>query len=246
MVTDPMAAAVPESVVICGLGPSVRDYLTMCSSLGDRRKLAAETWGINSLGGVLQCDRLFHMDDVRIQEIRAAARPQSNIANMLGWMRTADVPIYSPRLHPDYPSLVEYPLQDVLNSCGYSYFNGTAAYALAFAIHLGVKQIGIWGCDYTYPNAHQAEKGRACLEFWIAHGLARGLDIRIPDSTSLLDSCEGQPLYGYGVLGSRDAHIETVDGKAVVTFTERQALPTADEIEAAYDHSRHPSPLIAS
>jgi hypothetical protein len=44
------------------------------------------------------------MDDVRIQEIRAAARPESNIATMLGWMRKHPGPIYTSRLHPDYPA----------------------------------------------------------------------------------------------------------------------------------------------
>jgi hypothetical protein len=32
---------------------------------------------------VLVCDRVFHMDDIAVQEIRAAANPDGNIAAML-------------------------------------------------------------------------------------------------------------------------------------------------------------------
>jgi hypothetical protein len=48
-----------------------------------------------------------------------------------------------------------------------AYFNSTAAYAVAYAIHMGVKKISVFGMDFTYPNAHDAEKGRACVEFWL-------------------------------------------------------------------------------
>jgi hypothetical protein len=78
---------------------------------------------------VFACDRVFHMDDVRIQQVRADAVPDSNIAVMLDWMKAHPGPIYTSRPHPDYPGLVRFPLQDVLNDLGTAYFNGTAAYA---------------------------------------------------------------------------------------------------------------------
>jgi hypothetical protein len=165
---------------------------------------------------------------------------------MLKWMRTHPGPIYTPRLHPDYPGLVEFPLEDVINNVGHAYFNSTAAYAAAFAIYLGVKRISLFGCDYTYPNAHHAEKGRACLEFLLGIASARGIEIGVSDRSSLLDTCEGvPPLYGYGALGSRDVQIDHEDGHARVTLIERHSMPSAAEIEAAYDHEQHPSPLVS-
>jgi hypothetical protein len=70
-------------IAILGLGPSVRQYLELTKRAGGRSAFCTETWGINALGDVFACDRIFHMDDVRIQEIRAAAKPDSNIARML-------------------------------------------------------------------------------------------------------------------------------------------------------------------
>lgn len=235
---------VPDHVAIIGLGPSAEAFMDHVKRLGGRHEFCDEVWTINSLGDVLQCDRVFHMDDVRIQEIRAVARPESNIAAMLKWLRRHPGPVYTSRIHPDYPGLVAFPLEDVINSCGVAYLNNTAAYAVAYAVHIGVKRITMFGCDYTYPNAHDAEKGRACTEFHLGIAKARGIRIGLPDKTSLMDAmCDEQDrLYGYDTL---DVALSGGDDQKVcVTFAPRENLPTADEIEARYDHSRHPNPQV--
>lgn len=235
---------VPEHVVILGLGPSLEAYADIAKRLGSRHALCDEVWGINGVGGVFQCDRIFHMDDVRIQERRAAAAPDSNIANMLGWMRKHPGPIYTSRAHPDYPGLVEFPLQDVINSCGFAYFNSTAAYAVAFAVHIGVKKIGLFGFDFTYKDSHKAEKGRACVEFHLGIAKARGIEIGFPSATSLMDANAptDERIYGYDTLdldmtGGGDEPVR-------VTMTPRASIPTADEIEHRYNHDRHPNRLV--
>lgn len=240
-----------KHIVILGLGPSLNQYVDLARRLGGRRKLGDEVWAINALGDVLACDRVFHMDDVRIQEVRAAALPKSNIAAMLSWLRTHPGPIYTSRLHPDYPGLVEFPLEAVLNDLGFPYFNSTAAYAVALAIHEGASTISLFGIDYTYANAHSAEQGRGCVEFWLGLAYQRGIEINVSEASSLLDTCRGgaERFYGYGRLGSRDVVIDEIPvgrGKitARVSYRERPSLPTADEIEAAYDHNRHPSPQL--
>ena len=236
--------AVPAPVVILGLGPSLEGYIDYVKRLGSRHAYADEVWAINAAADVIQCDRVFHMDDVRIQQIRANARPRSNISNMLTWLRTHPGPIYTSRLHPDYPGLVEYPLEAVINSCGIAYINNTAAAAVAFAVHIGVQQISLWGCDYTYANAHDAERGRACTEFHLGIAKARGIRIGLGNATSLMDACEHEAsgLYGYDTL---DLDISGGGDQPVqVRFTPKAVLPTAEEIERAYDHTRNPNPLV--
>lgn len=233
----------PKHVAILGLGPSSAQYVAIAKSLGGRRKYCDEVWGINAFGDVLICDRVFHMDDVRIQEIRAAAAPESNIAGMLEWLRKHPGPTVTSRLHPDYPGLVEFPLEDVINECPNGYFNSTAAYAVAYAIWLGVEKISLFGCDFTYPGAHDAEKGRACVEFWLGVASERGIKIVVPKTTSLLDALESQAkrFYGYDCV---DLAITREGERVKVAFAERETLPTAEEIEAAYDHSAHPNALV--
>jgi SAM-dependent methyltransferase len=231
------ATQAEKHICILGLGPSVTEYLELTKRLGGRHKIADEVWAINALGNVFDCDLVFHMDDVRIQQIRSEAKPDSNIAVMLDWLKTSRVPVVTSRAHPDYPALREFPLEDVLNTLGYDYFNNTGAYAVAYAIYSGATKISLFGMDYTYPNVGQAERGRACVEFWLGFARAHGIDIRLPTSTSLLDSQHvGQSrLYGYDGV---DILIhEQPDGTVRVGFTEKTELPTAEQIEKNYDHS---------
>lgn len=237
----------PAHVAILALGPSLEAYVDHVKRLGSRHAFADEVWAINAVADVIQCDRVFHMDDVRVQEIRAAAQPASNIAAMLPWLKRHPGPIYTSRPHEDYPGLVAFPLADVIRACcGVAYFNNTGAYAVAFAIYLGVRKISLFGFDYTYPNAHDAEKGRACVEFLLGIARARGIAIGLPDRTTLLDgvATQAERLYGYDTL---DVDL-SADGKGRVhvAFAEREQLPTAAEIEAHYDHALHPNRLVAA
>ena len=200
---------------------------------------------------MLRCDRVFHMDDVRIQEARAAANPNGNIAAMVRWLKRHPGPVYTSVPHPDYPGLVAYPLEDVLNrrhdsNGGAPYFNSTAAYAIAYAVHIGVKHLSLFGLDYTLPNSHQAEQGRACCEFWLGIAAARGIGISIPADSSLMDGCADprDRLYGYDCV---DVHLlGQEDGRVKVELTPRADIPTAAEVEARYDHRKHPNQLVRS
>lgn len=232
-------------VAILGMGPSLDQYVSVTRRAGGRRRYCDETWGINALGDVIACDRIFHMDDVRIQEIRARARPESNIAGMLAWMKTHPGPIVTSLAHPDYPGLEEFPLEAVLNKYPQGYFNSTAAYAVAYALQAGVTKLSIFGCDYTYPNAHDAERGRACMEFWLGLAAAQGVQLAVPRTTSLLDALHPQAerFYGYDCVA---LDITREDGQIRVGFANRETLPSADEIEARYDHSKHPNAQVTS
>lgn len=242
----PLPSPPPAHVAIVGLGPSAAQYDNVCKRLGGRHAFCDETWALNSLGDVLACDRVFHMDDVRVQQIRADAAPTSNIARMLEWMRTHKGPIYTSRPHPEFPGTVAFPLEAVANATGYAYFNNTAAYAVAFALYIGVKRISLFGCDYTYPNAHDAERGRACLEFWLGYAAARGVKIAMPRESTLMDALApfDERIYGYDTL--EVSLPQDASGKFRATFVARATLPTADEIEARYDHGVHPNRIVAN
>jgi hypothetical protein len=224
-------------IAILGLGPSVKQYLELTKRFGGRRAYCDQTWCINALGDVFACDRIFHMDDVRIQQIRADAQPGSNIARMLDWLKTTRIPVVTSQIHPDYPALEAFPLRDVLSRFPLGYFNNTAPYALAYALHVGATKVSLFGCDYTYDNVAQAERGRACLEFWLGIAAEMGVEIAMPKTTSLMDAYHtpAERFYGYDAVDltmSRNAA-----GELVIEQTNRVNLPTAEQIERSYDHS---------
>lgn len=228
-----------KHVSILALGPSLAGYTEIVKRMGGRQAFCDEVWGINAVGGIFQCDRIFHMDDVRVQERRAAAAPQSNIANMLSWLKLHEGPIYTSHVEPGYPGLVPFPLEEAIKDLGMPYFNSTAAYAVAFAIMNKVRQISVFGFDFTYQNSHKAERGRACVEFWLAAARARGISIKVGEGSSLLDVCEPfeNRVYGY------DGYEVSVYGDGRVEFNPKE-LPSAEEIEARYCHEQPTSPHL--
>ena len=178
------------------------------------------------------------------QEIRAAAAPHSNIAALLKAIKASSTPVMTSRKHPDYPALVEFPLEDVLNHLGHAYFNSTAAYAIAFAIHIGVKKISFYGIDFTYDNQHHGERGRACCEYWIGLCMADGIEIQLASKTALMDACAppAERLYGYD--GVDVIFKDGPDGELQLEF-QPKPLPSAEEIERRYDHTQPTNRLLA-
>jgi hypothetical protein len=219
-------------VAIVAMGPSADAYARHCAMSGSRLTQFDETWTVNCFGSIFHADRTFHMDDVRIQEIRAAGGNQL-IANTLKWLKEYRGTVYTSRAHPDYPCLVDFPLEEVLNSTGNMvYFNSTPAYAIALAIHMKVSRISIYGMDYTFNDKYRAERGRSCIEYWIGRATERGIEIAVPGETCLMDTNRPDKLYGYDtrlVSGMLQP-----DGSVKLKFTERETLPTAEQIEAAY------------
>ena len=218
----------PKSVAIVAMGASAQMYLAVAAQRGGRHEVAENTWAINGMGGVIEHDLLFHMDDCRLQESRTGTE---NIQCMLKWLRRHPR-FFTSKAYPEYPGAIEFPLEDVVNSVGSTYLNNTVAYAVAYAIHIGVNTLSVWGADYTYPDRHKAESGRGCVEFLLGIAAARGIAIQVPDKSSLLDADvppEWKP-YGYDAYHVR---FDEAGGRTVVTKDPKE-LPAPDEIEKRY------------
>ncbi len=229
----------PEHVAIVALGPSSTSFIRYAEGAGGSKAYCDEVWGINMNGGVLQCDRIFHMDDLKVQELRVeyGSGMSEKLKGMLAWMKEHPGPIYTSRAYPDYPGSVDFPLEDVIRSCGTPYFNNTAPYAIAMAIHLKVKMLSLFGFDYTYPDIAAAEKGRGCCEYWVGRAHERGIQLFVTPDSTLLDTCmpAAAKFYGYDMV---DLIVEIKDGDVKVDKKPRYKLrdKTIAEIERNYTH----------
>lgn len=227
----------PKSVAIVAMGDSSGAWTSAASRAGGRWSVCDEVWVINNLGGVLAHDRVFHMDDLAIQESRVEAQESSALAGMLQWMPHHPL-VYSSRAYARYPGVREYPLEWVLNRVKVDhYFTGTVSYAVAFAIALGVESIHVYGADFHYENPVKREQGRACVEFWLGVAEAKGITVHVPANTTLFDSRWGgrDVLYGYDTEWVRVEH----SGRYRVSRIPRkpEEVPTASEIAARYSHN---------
>ena len=216
-------------VALVALGHSCTEYMELTFGAGGRKRIFDETWGINAAGDVIHCDKIFHMDDVKVQELRAEAGNEK-VRAMLAWMKTHPGPIFTSKAYPDYPGLVEYPLEDVVNALGANYFNNTTPYVIAYAAFIGVKELFLFGVDYTYPNMQEAERGRACCEYWIRAAQERGCEVSVAANSTIMDAFKGK-CYGYDAV---DIEWKQEDGRFKPVMTPKE-LPTAEEIEKRYD-----------
>ena len=152
----------------------------------------AEIWTINYMGGQIRCDRIIHVDPVHSYLGHPIVR------DMCEFALKDNIPFYTSTPHPKYSNHVVYPFDRVSASLGgITYFNTSVAYAIALAMADGFNEIGLFGCDFSYPDVHMAESGRACCEFLMGIGTQRGIRFAVAQSSTLLDMYCRQAPYGW-------------------------------------------------
>lgn len=189
----------PKRVAIVAMGLSHRDYVLACASMGGRWAQFDEVWAINAMGGVIDCDLVFMMDTP--DYLTNKGETNLSLAGYKSWLSRVKVPVFTSFPNKDLaPTSVPYPLEEVLNDIRFPYLNGTVAYAVAYAILTEVKELSLFGCDYTYPgDKHGSESGRGNVEFLLGIAVSRGMDISVAQNSSLLDTNlpEREKFYGY-------------------------------------------------
>lgn len=154
--------------------------------------LNAEVWTINYMGAQIRCDRVIHLDPVHPYLGHPPVR------DMCEYALKDNIPFYTSHPHPKYPNHVIYPFDRVSASLGgITYFNTSVAYAIALAMADGYNEIGLFGCDFSYPDVHLAESGRACCEFLMGIGTQRGVRFAVGHTSTLMDMHCRQAPYGW-------------------------------------------------
>ena len=206
-------------IAIVGLGGSYADYIAarVASQEFD------EVWGINCIGAIIHVDKTFMMDPVSRFLDTNNAGTQTGVARQ--FLKTNKKPILTCALDKRVKHLELFPLKEVALELGYCYFNNTVAYAMAYAIWKKVKQISLYGIDYTYKNVSMAESGRACVEFWCAIAAAKGIKLEVAHRSSLLDTNvpDDEKLYGYHRLD--DPLVQTVQNGGLLITKQSEIKP---------------------
>lgn len=169
----------PDRVAIVALGPSCKTFLTESMSNRGMQSHFDEVWTLNRGFNAFRHDKLFVMDDFRWIE-------QHN-ENYAKFLENHDKPIITSTAYPEYPMSVPYPMVEVLDTIQDDVFAvNTVAYMVAYAIHIRVKEVYIYGADFVYPNGDTSEFGGQAVAYLC--GMMRGFDMIhiIPGSSTLL------------------------------------------------------------
>ena len=187
-----LTAPARKAVNIVAMGSSRNDYIA--TQLAENRPpllVDAETWTINYMAAAIYCDRIIHVDPIHAYEGHPVVR------EFLERALKHNIPFYTSWPHPKYPNHVVYPFDKVLQCLGVAYLNTSVAYAIALAMADGFNEIGLFGCDFSYPNVHVSESGRACCEFLMGIGSQRGIKFAVASSSTLMDMHTQQQPYGF-------------------------------------------------
>jgi hypothetical protein len=146
-----------------------------------------EFWGVNEMymaKEVKRIDVLFELHDY--DWIKEGKRHRDH----LKWLQEAKIPILMQRHYPDIPNSLPFPRQVLEEKYG-AYFTNTISWEIALAMHIGVKEIAIYGVNMATDIEYQSQ--RPSCEYYI--GWARGLGIKVylPPESDLL-KC----FYSYG------------------------------------------------
>jgi len=195
----PRDPALPKTVAIVAMGVSAIDYLQDAARNGGRSHIADQVWAINSMGGTILHDALFACDSFE-ELLRQEREEKRKVATgMLKWVRQHPGPIYTAQPDPRVPGHVALPAEAIVNDIGWPYIRTSVSWAIAMAIYLRVERLALYGCDFTYPGKGHFEEGRANAEWLIGIAGERGIEIYMPEHTTILDSVmpDQQRLYGF-------------------------------------------------
>lgn len=186
----------PKSAALVCMGPSVVDYLTATLTQEFKVDWVDEVWAINMACNSFRSDVVFWLDDLVDQH---AFRPP-----LMEALNTYKIPVITSKAHRDIvPLSYDYPIDDIapmaVELMGKPYLNNGVAMAIAYALHIGLERLHIFGADFSYPDRDFAESGRGCTETWVTIAGMKGMSVILSGSTSLMDGVKDHGVYGYKV-----------------------------------------------
>lgn len=180
----------PRRIAILGFADTVHDAPFSDPSW--------EMWGMNGLWRVLKeipASRFAAWFEIHTPDYIRKHEQASNIGTQQSdWLKTQQpFPIFMQQHYPEYPSSVEFPIEEMVRDLGHDYFTSSVALEIAYALMLpDVSEIGLWGIDLV----HGTEWGdqRPCAEFWLGRAEGKGIKVTVHEKSALLKQ---RGRYGY-------------------------------------------------
>jgi len=174
----------PRSVLVTALGPTKHNLLEDTTRhIPDKRIMEVdEVWGINGgvnwFAGRVSYDLLWVMDHLEGERIK---EPEY-IQHLMRWIERHDAPVITSRAGGLglETRIREYPLWEVEDFYNIKrpYFHNSIPYIVAYAGFIGVKQLVIYGADYSHESLKGREEDRPCAEYWIGRVEQMGVDVQ--------------------------------------------------------------------
>jgi len=129
-------------------------------------------------------------------------------------LRTSTIPVFMPHAHPDFPGVVEFPLDEVVARFKVKYFGESTNYMIAFAILAEAESITLaLGFDHLPGSRVPGE--RASSEFWCGIAHMSGVRIIVPEGATALRPDQWEYFYDPRAYGYKREPFKLVGHKAI-------------------------------
>lgn len=114
------------------------------------------------------------------------------------WLSKQTFPVYMQEHNAHVPNAIQFPRQPLIAKWGESktrtnWFTSSIAWMMAYALHLGAEEIGIFGVDMAATEEAYSGQKAGCLRF-IEIAREMGVRVTIPIESTLATPA---PMYGY-------------------------------------------------
>lgn len=233
----------PKIVTLVCLGTTRNTYAAACleDDLSEHLQGVDEIWTLNRGVTLFRHDLVFVMDHLGGEADRF---PRYGAAL---WRH--DKPIITSDDCDGWPAHVHrYPLAEIwewlrvhLNPMHGDWWHNSVAYILAYAAFIGVKELRVFGADYSHHNSGIVEDGHPNVAYWVGKLEAAGLVTRPCGDSHFLNCAQRGWMYGYRddprrVPAAR-GRFRALTGQAALPESialhsgERQVAPTLDQIQ---------------
>lgn len=154
----------------------------------------------------------------------------------IAFLKRGDFPVYMIEPHPEIPTSVRFPKDELLATFGPFFFTSTVSWMLAHALHFDDPQeIGMWGIDLAADSEYAYQRPGA--HHFISIAMHRGIQVTVPPQSDLM---KPPPMYGC-------APVDPMTAKAITKTQELNSIlaQARNELQAAMCKVSHVEGAIA-
>lgn len=165
-----------RKIAIVGGGPS-RRFAPYADSNWEIWAFSSRAWRYPR---VTRWFEIHSLTDLQ-QQLATYRRGRRSYSNYLAFMANLRAPVYMQEPHPDVPTSVAFPFEEVLEQFG-PCFTSTVSYMVALALIEGCDAIGLWGIEARGTEyAYQ----RPALGYLLSVARKKGIAVYLPPTSAV-------------------------------------------------------------
>lgn len=149
-----------------------------------------EIWELNGVYSMIDFPSITNI--TRHFDIHTLEVIKKQPSGYFDWLQRLNIPVYMQEKHPEVPTAIKYPLDEILALFPRRYFNNSISFMIALAVYEGYTDISLYGVDMAVDGEYGSQ--RPSCEYMIGYCEGKGIKFYVPPESDLLKT---PFLYGF-------------------------------------------------